>query len=89
MKDYPKIKTLQEFYTFLREHNALAAYKQTFFHFYKSGSWETQVSKYSSPLELMNYKGCSELINSAFLWKRTKQGHAYWSHLEDSWIADH
>ena len=86
MEDHSNVEILKGFYNFLRKKGALIAYKQNFFHFRQHGSWTgSGTPKYDSPMSLLLKRQPSELIDSAFLWEKTKQGYSYWSILEDMW----
>lgn len=56
-------------FNFLQKHNALQAYKTNFKQFHQRSLIRDE--------ELM--------INAAFVWIDTPEGHIYWSELHDKW----
>lgn len=80
---------IAEFLSFLKENNALRGYqtavrKQKLNHFY---TIENKINIFSiKPLKkLFCEEYYSKLVDYAFIWAKTKEGHAYWEKLNDKW----
>jgi hypothetical protein len=80
---------IAEFLLFLKENNALRGYqiavreqKSKYFN-----TIENKINIFSiEPLKILLCKEhYSELVNRAFTWAKTKEGHAYWEKLNNKW----
>ena len=80
---------IAEFLLFLKENNALRGYqiavreqKSKYFN-----TIENKINIFSiEPLKILLCKEhYSELVNRAFTWARTEEGHAYWEKLDHKW----
>lgn len=79
----------QIFITFLKEHNVLEEYRTNFIRQSNRHKWTFE--NYLNPLTTTKMtsfiiKGeIGELINYAFTWANTDQGHNFWQHLSCEW----
>ena len=86
-----KLKFLQ----FLKEHDAFDNYKQNIMKFINKSRFGDVINILSCPKiidslyegngEVNYYEYFKELIDYAFCWRDTQQGHNYWKDLNDLW----
>ena len=69
-------KSKRLFFSFLRKHNALKAYKKNFKNYRGDLSFNDVFSSNRLP---------SDYIIDAFLWRPTPEGYTYWEHLDQLW----
>lgn len=70
------IKTMwEEFIVFLRKHRVYKKYMSNL----KEGG---------QTVEDMKATGAAGLINGAFVWRKTPEGHEFWRNLDDIWCKD-
>ena len=76
-------KTLELFYKFLEENNALIAWENNYLaRQVEKGTNRTRAEFFSKMLDTGRYR----LIGGAFVWMDTPQGHDYWDDLDRKWV---
>lgn len=71
------VSFLDDFFTFLRNHDALVAWVKAF---------EELSASPEKTLNLMKEeKDPTTWIKGGFIWARTEEGHRYWEELNDEW----
>ncbi len=88
------LEIVKEFVLFLKENNALKAYKENVYKAHSpqffSKNKEYELYYYMNPLVCL--KGTwlpydiRNLINHSFTWACTPQGRGYWAHLHSKWM---
>jgi len=75
----------KEFVSFLKKHKALKQYKINVYNYMKGinrGRWEY----YIFPISQFSHNGSKTmLIDGAFRWASTPQGHTFWEELSHKW----
>jgi hypothetical protein len=92
-------EVLKDFVKFLKEHKAYIKYRQniadSYTHDYivdKNENEWIRAFSYGIYMKILSngrcplyYGLCPQLINYAFTWRNTKEGHCFWSNLSTKW----
>lgn len=65
----------REFISFLKRNNCFDEYKENFIN----------LSSYRKFREFLYIEPRKRYISMAFLWRKTLQGHTYWSNIHETW----
>ena len=89
-----------KFLYFLKEHDALDNYKKNIMKFINKSRFGDVINVLSCPKiidsldyyrvngEINYYEYLTQLVNYAFCWRDTPQGHDYWKDLSAEWIDE-
>lgn len=79
-------KIIKEFLNFLKINNAIKSYRINSITFLGQKETITKEEIALQPFSNKLFKNPLDLIDYAFVWEDTKEGHQYWSCLNSQWL---